>query len=299
MSAKKARLGRGLGALIQEVPTAAQAAGEPDEVRRIAIDRIRKNPWQPRRQFDAEALHDLVESIRKNGVLQPLLVRKVKDHFELIAGERRLRAAQECGLGEVPVVLMDVNDQGALELALIENLQREDLNPIEEADGFHQLMEQFHMTQERVAEQVGKGRATVANALRLLTLPDEIKTLLAEGQLSEGHAKVLLGLDIPEEQSLLARQVVREGLSVRALEMLLQRQKATPKKHRAERSDIPREHVQYLTDKLQHNLGTSVHLVPCKTLANGKKAKGKIEIDFYSSDDLDRLLTLLGVREEL
>jgi ParB family chromosome partitioning protein len=232
-------------------------------------------------------------------VLQPLLVRKVEDRYELIAGERRWRAAQEARLRDVPVLVKDVSDQEALELALIENLQREDLNPIEEAEGYRLLTDKFDMTQEQVAERVGKARATIANALRLLDLPDPVKVMLAEARLSSGHAKVLLGLEIPREQELLAQRTVREGLSVRALENIVAHQKKPARKARARHDDIPGEHIKYLIDQLHRHLGTSVRISSCKTLSNGKKAKGRVEIDFYSSEDLDRLLALLGLTEDL
>ena len=246
-----------------------------------------------------EALEDLTHSIREHGVLQPLLVRRVEDRYEVIAGERRLRAAQAADIREVPVVIMDVSDRGALELALIENLQREDLNVIEEAEGYRTLAEKFEMTQEQIAQRVGKGRATVANALRLLDLPDAVKQKVAEGALSPGHAKVLMGLTIPREQELLAERVVKEGLSVRALEKVVARLRRLPKKPRAQRSDIPEEHLQYLLERLHQHLGTAVRITPCRTLANGRKAKGHLTIDFYTNEELDRLLTVFGLTDSL
>ena len=300
MSAKRSSLGRGLGALIKEVPAETSNSGTDEEagINRVPLSSIVKSPWQPRKHFEAEALEDLIASVKEHGILQPLLVRRVEDRHELIAGERRMRAAELAGLNEVPVVLMEVDDKGALELALIENLQREDLNIIEEAEGYRLLAERFELTQEQVAERVGKARASVANTLRLLSLPDPVKRLLAGGDLSPGHAKVLLGLDIAREQELLAEQAVREGLSVRALEKLVARAKRPARKPRAERSDIPADHLSYLSDQLHQHLGTSVRISPCKTLSNGKKAKGCVEVDFYSTDDLDRLLHLLGISEE-
>lgn len=301
MATKHRGLGRGLGALIRDTPvveappTTEAAAG----VTTIPVEHIRKNPWQPRLTLAPEALEELTHSIRERGVLQPLLVRRVQDHYEVIAGERRLRAAQAAGIREVPAVIMEASDREALELALIENLQREDLNPIEEAEGYHTLATKFEMTQEQIAQHVGKARATVANALRLLDLPASVKRLVAEGALSGGHAKVLLGLDIPREQELLATRVVREGLPVRALEKIVERLKKPPRKPRAERSDIPESHLQDLVDRLHRHLGTAVHITPCRTLANGKKAKGSITIDFYTNEDLDRLLTILGLADAL
>lgn len=308
MAAKPAGLGRGLNVLIKDkAPVAAKTAVKPEPVATdsgsqsvmIALNQIHKSPWQPRRHFDPEALRDLVASIRERGVLQPLLVRAVGDGFQLIAGERRFRASQEAELKEVPAFVMDVTDKEAVELTLIENLQREDLNPIEEAEGYQSLSNEFGMTQEQIAERVGKSRASVANALRLLALPDAVRSLVSEGQLSTGHAKVLLGMDIPEEQEQFARRVIKEGLSVRALERLLSARKTTGQRTRVERSDLPASHLSMLTDQLHHALGTSVRLRSSKTLSNGKKIPGRIEIDYYSNEDLDRLLHCMGVEESL
>lgn len=300
MSAKHTGLGRGLGALIRDAPPAApEAAAEGGGILTVPIETIRKSPFQPRQSIAPEALEDLAQSIRERGVLQPLLVRRVEDHYELIAGERRLRAAGSAELKDVPVIVMAVSDREALELALIENLQREDLNPIEEAEGYRVLGDKFEMTQEQIAQRVGKARATVANALRLLDLPAKVQQMLSRGELQSGHAKALLGLAIAKEQELLALRVAKEGLSVRQVEHIVNRLGKSPKKSRAEKPDIPASHLQYLTDKLHQHLGTSVRVTPCRTLANGKKAKGTIEIDYFSNDDLDRLLVLLGLADNL
>lgn len=305
MAAKPGGLGRGLGALIRDTPPAAPATVAPAPEapaagpRRIPVARLQKSPWQPRHQFDQEALAELVQSVREHGVLQPLLVRQAGDGFELIAGERRLRAAQEAGLADVPAIVMDVSDREALELALIENLQRSDLNLIEEAEGYRALAEKFSLTQEDIAARVGKARPTVANALRLLDLPVKVKQLIAERRLSPGHAKALLGLSQPREQELLAARTVAEGLSVRQVEKIVARARREPRKPRGEKSDIPEEHVKYVLDHLHQKLGTAVRLEPCKTLPNGRKAKGQIAIDFYSPDDLDRILVILGIAGDL
>jgi ParB family chromosome partitioning protein len=299
MAAKRQGLGRGLGALISETPAAAEPPSPPGGVTRIPTGDVRGNPWQPRRDFAPETLQDLVASVRERGVLQPLLVRRAGAGYELIAGERRLRAAQVAELAEVPAIVMDVTDREALELALVENLQREDLNPIEEAEGYRVLTDKFELTQEQVAERVGKARATVANALRLLDLPDAVKQRVAEGSISGGHAKVLLSLESPSEQLALAERAVREGLSVRGLENILARMKRAPRRARVARSDIPSDHLRHLTEQLHQHFGTGVRLLPSRTLANGKKAKGTVEIDFYSAEDLDRLLQLFGLSEQL
>ena len=298
--ATKPKLGRGLGALIRdESPVTPPPAEAGSALHTVPITSIRPNPLQPRRHFEAEALAGLVESIREHGVLQPLLVRSATNGYELIAGERRLRASQTAGLREIPVIVMAARDDQSLELALVENLQRENLDPIEEAEGYQVLMDRFTMTQEQVAVRVGKARATVANALRLLSLPDEVRLLVSRGALSAGHAKLLSGLPIAEEQVLLARQVVQDNLSVRQLESLIRRrQRTTGRKARVTRDDIPANHLQLLTDKLHQHFGTSVRLYPSRTLANGKKVRGQLVIDYLSNDDLDRILDLLGIRIE-
>ncbi len=303
--AVKHGLGRGLSNLINEPapaaaaprppPPAPAAAPEPAQMT-LPVDRIRVNPFQPRKRLAPEAQENLVQSIRAHGVIQPLLVRRSGDQFELIAGERRLRAAQQLGLAEVPVVVKDAGrDQDSLLLALIENLQREDLNAIEEAEGYHQLAEKFALGQDDIAGQVGKARATVTNALRLLALPADVKLMVTEGKLSGGHARALLGVEINEERSLMARRAVLEGWSVRMLERAVARLSRAPRKPRAGAAEIPASHLQFLSDKLHRHFGTSVRIFPPRSLANGKKLKGSIEIDFFSNDDLTRLLDVLGI----
>ncbi len=293
---------RGISALITDdssTPVAAGGGPAPSPLTAPVAD-IRVNPLQPRKSMAADTLAELAESIRVHGVLQPLLVRRVGDKYELIAGERRLRAARQLGLATVPVMVRETHgDREALELALIENLQRDDLNPIEEGEGYRQLGETFSMSQEDIARQVGKGRTTVANALRILSLPAGVKQLVVEGKLSGGHAKALLGVAIDEEKSLMARQAVTEGWSVRMLEKAVARLSRAPRKPRAGRVDIPASHLQDLSDKLHRHFGTSVRICPPRTLSNGKKIKGSIEIDFFSNDDLTRLLDLLGIGEQL
>jgi ParB family transcriptional regulator, chromosome partitioning protein len=298
MATRQHGLGRGLDALIKDgMPTAAAEAGGRS-ILRVPLGAVRKSPLQPRRSFESEAMAELTQSVRERGVLQPLLVRAAGSEYELTAGERRLRAATEAGLADVPVIVMTAADPDALEMALIENLQREDLNVIEEAEGYQILAEKFGHTQEQIAARVGKARASVANALRLLALPAEVKQMVVTRQLSAGHAKVLSGLEIPEEQALYARRAARENLSVRNLEKIIERARRAPRKPRASRTDIPPSHVALLSDKLHAHFGTSVRLTPCRTYANGTKGKGIIEIDFFSNDDLDRILSLLGVSAE-
>lgn len=300
--AKKVGLGRGLDALIQEKKVVAPVpdAPAPDSggITKLSIKKVKANPGQPRRTFRDEALKELTASVKEHGVLQPLLVRQKGKGFEVIAGERRLRAATAAELSEVPVIILDIGDQEALEIALIENLQRDDLNLMEEAEGYKELAEQFGLTQEQIAKRVGKARASVANTLRLLELPASIKKLLEGGQLSAGHGKVLLGVEIDQEKELLATRVVRESLSVRALEKIVEKLKKPPKKPRAQKSDLPVDYVRHLSEKLHQHFGTAVRIQSTKTLANGKKVKGSIEIDYYNNDDLTRVLEILGISSD-
>lgn len=310
MAGKQQRLGRGIEALIKDgstkkkattkkAPLKAAPAPEAGGVQEVPVAKVVASPWQPRTVFDSEALTELVESVKVHGVLQPLLVREVGSRFELIAGERRLRAAQAALLKKVPIIIIEASDEKALEIALIENLQREDLNPIEEAEGYALLQKKFNLTQEKVAEQVGKARASVANALRLLELPDSIRKYVAEGLLSVGHAKVLLSIESEKEKGLLAKKSIKDGLSVRALEKLVRKLTMPPKKPRAEKSDLPGDYLQTLTDELHQFLGTSVRISPSKTLTNGRKVKGSLEIDYHDNDELDRLLTIMGYSSDL
>lgn len=310
MAGKHKGLGRGLDVLIKDGTSAKQQATakkalvrteQPDGagVLKVATSKVVASPWQPRTIFEPEALSELVESVKVHGVLQPLLVRKVGTKFELIAGERRLRAAQAALLKSVPVIVIEASDEKALELALIENLQREDLNPIEEAEGYALLQKKFNLTQEKVAKQVGKARASVANALRLLELSDEIRKYVGDGLLSVGHAKVLLSVDSDREKSQLSKQAIKQGLSVRALERLVKKRNIPAKKPRAEKSDVPGDYLQSLTDELHRHFGTRVRISPSKTLTNGRKVKGSVEIDYHDNDELDRLLSIMGYSSEL
>ena len=300
--AKKIGLGRGLDALIQEKKVTAPVVDAPvpdsSGITKIATGKIRPNPMQPRRTFRDEALKELIASVKEHGILQPLLVRQKEKHVELIAGERRLRAATAANLAEVPVIILDIGDQEALEVALIENLQRDDLNLMEEAEGYRELADKFGLKQEQIAKRVGKARATVANILRLLDLPDSVKKLLEGGQLSAGHGKVLLSVEIDQEKELLATRIVREGLSVRALEKIVAKLKKPAKKPRAQKSDLPIDYVRHLSEKLHQHFGTAVKVNSTKTLANGKKVKGSIQIDYYNNDDLTRVLEILGINSD-
>lgn len=312
-AAKHARLGRGLDALIDapaqpvrpavRPPLAPIAKPEPPAgpsgaggVLTVPATEIVRSPWQPRQTFDEAALAELADSIKANGIIQPLICRRLPDgRFELIGGERRLRAAGLAGLTHVPVILVEAGDRKAAELAIVENIQRADLNAIEEAEGYRMLVEEHGLTQAEVSEQVGRARATVANALRLLELPDETKAMVADGRLSPGHAKVLLGLQRPEDRVRLGRRAVSEGLTVRALERLVAQANAPQPPPRAAQSDLPPAYLRDLTDRLHRFFGTAVRVQPGRTLPNGRHAKGTLEVDFYGNADLDRILALLGV----
>jgi ParB family chromosome partitioning protein len=249
-------------------------------------------PFQPRKDFSVESLRELADSIREQGIVQPLIVRQRDNHLELIAGERRWRAAQLLGLAEVPVLLRPADDRAVLELALIENLQRENLNPIEEAQGYSQLIEQFNLTQEDVATKVGKSRAVVANALRLLKLAPEIQAYLRDGRLSVGHAKAILGLGLEKHQKLAAERVLREGLNVRQTEALvshLQSRLASESNKTSVLSAQPRDpHLANIETRLRERLGTRIHL-------RYSQGKGALEIAFFSDAEFERILHLLGI----
>jgi len=280
--AKRKALGKGLSALIPD------AAVEPSEERgslfAVDIADISPNRYQPRRDFDSAGLEDLARSIAEKGVIQPLIVREIDDGYELIAGERRLRASTLAGLTEVPVVIKDVSDAESLEIALIENIQREDLNPIEESEAYQRLIDEFDITQEEMAKRVGKDRTTITNSLRLLSLPDTIKEYLASGELTTGHARALLSLGNQTQMLAMAKRIFSQSLSVRATEALVKRLKeGTPAPEKPPRDAFYDD----LEESLTRSLGTKVRLTP-------RGEGGKIEIEYYSPDELDRLLELLG-----
>jgi ParB family chromosome partitioning protein len=287
---QKRALGRGLSALIPQAaptPPASKAAEQAPKngVLKLPIEAIHRDPSQPRRYFDEAKLAELTESIKAQGVLQPVLVRKDGQHYKLIAGERRWRAAQAAGLKEVPVLVRDVTEAQAFELALVENLQRSDLNPIEEAEGYQRLTDEFKLTQEQISQRVGKDRSTVANALRLLALPKDVKNMVADGSLSMGHARALLGVPRLPELQALANQVAQQKLSFRDTEKLVQQRRAHKKEGGKPHKQSPQ--VRSLVEELQRLLGTKVRLT------EKGQGKGTLEVDFFSYDDLDRLLKLL------
>jgi ParB family chromosome partitioning protein len=276
---KKKVLGRGLGALIPEAEASAPSATELD------VDQITPNPDQPRLKLDEQGLEELAASIRTNGVLQPILVRPVGEGYQLVAGERRLMAAQRAGLLKVPVVIRDVPDDRLLELALIENIQRENLNPIEESQAYQRLIVVLSLTQEELAERLGKERSTVANALRLLKLPQQVKLLLAEGKLTPGHARALLASGAgPSEMSKVAATMVERGWSVREAERWAGRAGK-----RANSSQPPDPNLTAATDRLRLIFGTKVEIVRDP----GTRGSGTIKIRFFNPEDLDRVYGIL------
>ena len=297
----KTALGKGLGALIATRPPSPIVSPTPvvesgERIQRIAINQIVPTPLQPRTDFRDDVLQELVDSIREHGIIQPLIARKRGDKFELIAGERRWRAAQRVGLEEAPVIVREASDQDVLELALIENLQREDLNPIEEARAFSRLAREFHLRQEDIAQKVGKSRAAIANSMRLLDLHEQVQSYLTKGRISVGHAKVLLALKSQEEQLILAEEIIRRGLTVRAAEKLVaghfaRNGVAKPTRGLATPAPSLAPALQQLQNRLQQRLATHV------AFHHGEK-RGRIEIEYYGSDDLQRLLGLLGLDAE-
>ncbi|MCP4350739.1 MAG: ParB/RepB/Spo0J family partition protein [Desulfobacterales bacterium] len=280
---KKIVLGRGLDSLIPYVEPIEET---PREYFQCRIEQIRPNQYQPRVVFSDEELDELCVSIKKQGIIQPLLVRKAKSGYELISGERRLRAAKMAGLEHVPVVVTKTTDVNMLVMAIVENTQREDLNPLEESEAYHLLMTKFDLTQEQVAGCVGKSRSSIANLLRMRKLPEQIKETILDGTLSMGHAIVLLGADTPAQQMEAWNIAVEEGLSVRKTEMLIKRLK-TEKKGKKKGRNSEEAYFSNLADNLSRRLGATVHIKQ-----HGQK-KGKVEIEFQSKGELDRLIKFL------
>ncbi|HEU4748549.1 MAG TPA: ParB/RepB/Spo0J family partition protein [Gemmatimonadaceae bacterium] len=287
------RLGRGLEALLGNA--GGLASSDEGALKSIPIAQIVRNPFQPRKEFRPEELGELQESLRASGLLQPITVRRRpgKDGFELIAGERRLRAAGKLGWKEIPAIIKEIDDKAILTLALIENLQRADLNPVEEAEGYYQLSHDFGLTQQQIAETVGKDRTTIANMLRVLQLPENVRKLLEEGQLSLGHAKVLLGVDDPARIVRLAREIVSDGLTVRELEQRLRGEETPPKKKKGgrPRKNEQRPEIRRVEDRLRRFLQTDV------SITIGRNDRGTLAIQFYSIDDLQRVLESIRVPE--
>ena len=288
--------GAGVDGLLGSMPAVPPPAAGAQAPLELPIMDIARSPYQPRRDFSEGELNELAESIKNNGLVQPPTVRKnAAGRYELIAGERRLRAAQLAGWKKIPVTLVEADDQTAAVMTMTENLQREDLNPIEEAVSYKTLQDKFNLTQAEVAEKVGKGRATVANATRLLELPDEVRMLVAGGSLSVGHAKVLLSVDDEKSRVLLARDCVNDQLSVRALEKKVARLAAPVETRPRGTPDLPDGYVRNLAEKMKRHMGCAVRISPGVTHPSGRHTKGVLEIDFFDNDDLDRIIKMIGV----
>ncbi|WP_064202754.1 ParB/RepB/Spo0J family partition protein [Brevibacillus brevis] len=277
-------LGKGLNALIT-----SNLIEEGEQVKEVSINEIRPNPYQPRKEFEQSAIEELAQSIKEHGIIQPLIVRKSIKGYELVAGERRLRAAKLAGLKEVPVVVKAYTDQQLMEIALIENLQRENLNPLEEAEAYDKLISHHDYTQEQLAQKIGKSRPHVANMLRLLQLPEKIRKMVSAAELSMGHSRALLGVTDKKVQQQLANDVVEKGLSVRQLEEIVKQlnvSRETKKKKSAKNEPVLIE----MEERLRSRFGTSVKI------KKGSK-RGKIEIDFYSQEDLERIIQMLNIEK--
>ena len=293
---RSVNFGGGVGSLLGAAPVPPVLAPGPQQALELPINDIARSPYQPRRDFREEELKELAESLKNNGLVQPPTVRKLSNgRYELIAGERRMRAAQLAGWKKIRVTVVEADDQTAAVMTTTENLQREDLNPIEEAVSYKTLQDKFNLTQQEVAEKVGKGRATVANATRLLELPEEVKQLVSSALLSVGHAKVLLSVDDEKERVLLARDCVNSQLTVRALEKKVSRLHAPVEVRQKGVPDLPDSYVRRLSEKMKRHLGCAVRVMSGVTHQNGKHTKGVVEIDFLDNDDLDRIIKMLGV----
>lgn len=284
---KKKKLGRGLGALIPKavIPilekdgTSAVVGG----VAQVEIGKIRPNPYQPRKDFNPEKLAELVNSIKEKGILEPVILRSQGDYYELITGERRFRAAAEAGFHAIPAIVREANDNEMLEIALIENLQREDLNSIEEAEGYKVLIEKFSLTQEELAKKIGRDRATIANTLRLLNLPQEIKDYISKNVLTEGHGRAILSVENPVLQLILAKKIVKRGLSVRETEAVVKKVTESKSPGVESQKDI---HILDLEEELMELFGTKVRI-------KHRGKRGRIEIEYYSEDEFQRILEKL------
>jgi ParB family chromosome partitioning protein len=280
MATKRMALGKGLGALLPEF-----GQTEPKTLLYCGIEEIIPNRSQPRKHFDESKLQELAESIKEKGILEPLIVRRTDQGYELMVGERRWRAAQKAGLKEVPILVREAERREALEISLIENLQREDLNPIEAAEAFKNLIEEFNISQEDLSKRVGKDRTTIANTLRLLKLPVEVKNQLLQNRITSGHARAILSLESKEKQKELCALIIKKGLSVREAEALAKRWSEKPRKTAApakKRGDLESQ-LSSLQDSLRKYLGTKVQITP-------KGKRGKIEIEYYSHEDLERIV---------
>lgn len=283
---KKFGLGKGLGALIPEEKE--EIVVKENSSNLISINLIKPNNDQPRTYFDEQKILELSESIKEYGVIQPLILKKEKDNYIIIAGERRWRAAKKAGIKDVPAVIMDLSDKEVLEVSLIENIQRQDLNPIEEAIAYEKLLREFELTQEELSKKLGKSRVAITNSMRLLKLDNRVKDYLIDGVISEGHGRALLALSDKNTQYIIAQKVIDEDLSVRALENIVKNMKDSKSKEENEKSKTINPYYVDIKEKLQQRFDTKVNI-------NSKRNKGRIEIEYYSEEDLQRILDILQV----
>jgi ParB family chromosome partitioning protein len=270
-------LGKGIGALIPEKET-----GREEKIIYVKMEQVKPNPFQPRENFDHQSMEELTQSIREKGIIQPIVVRRRGDYYELIAGERRFRAANLLNIKEIPAIIRDAEDEDSLELSLIENIQRQDLNPIEEARAYQYLIDKFKVTQDRLGEVLGKSRASVTNALRLLKLPQEIQEEIRKGRISFAHGRALLELDDQNQQRRLTQEVIAKGLSIRELENLIKTHRPKTTKQRMKTS-MHEPYIAVLEEELQHILATKVRI-------SRRKKRGHINIEFYSQQELERIV---------
>ena len=293
---KKFGLGKGLNALIPEdtilstLDTKLEKTDDDRDKGSISIDinLIKSNEEQPRRSFDDEKILELAESIKSNGIIQPLVLKKVDNEYIIVAGERRWRAAKSIGLKEVPAVVMNLTEKQILEISLIENIQREDLNSIEEALAYKRLINDFNLTQEELSKRIGKSRVTITNTLRLLNLSEDVQQYIIEGVISEGHGRALLGITDSKVQCELAQSVIDDKLSVRELEVLIRKLKTSPTRSKSKSSNEINPYYKDVTYKLENYFGTKVNIT-------NKNNKGKIEIEYYSEEDLQRILEIINL----
>lgn len=280
-------LGKGIGALITE-----KESQKEERILFVPIGQVKPNPLQPRENFDSQSMEELTQSVKEKGLLQPLLVRQRGDYYELIAGERRLRAANSLNLTEVPVIVKDVEDKDSLELALIENIQRQNLNPIEEARAYQYLIDKFEVTQEKISEVLGRARTSVANILRLLKLPPEIQEEIKKGRISFAHGRTLLEIEDALQQRRLAQEIISNSLSVRELESLVKSKRTKALKRRIARLSNPEPYLAVLEEELQHILATKIRI-------SKRNKRGHIVIEFYSQEDLERIMNRIRGGKDL
>ena len=300
---KKGGLGKGLGKGIDSLSSSAYttetrkqetpAAEKKEAELTVKLRLVEPAASQPRMNFDEDSLTELSESIKKYGVIQPIVVKKIEDHYQIIAGERRWRAAKQAGLKDIPVIIKDYDEQQIAEIALIENLQREDLNPIEEAQAYQSLIEKYHLKQEEIAEKVFKSRSVITNALRLLKLDEKVQTMLMEGLITNGHAKAILALEEKEQQITVAQKIVDEQLSVRETEKYIKNLLDKKNEAAAEKPALKNQTLyESLENRMKNRMGTKVQI------KRKSENKGKIEIDYYSNEDLERIIELMGTNDD-